>query len=202
MKVLMLDGSSRSSSAPTVMSRSINIRVGSSFRDCAVLGPPQLLIFTVHVRPVGMGADGKSQGCYAPSLWWFHSNWLNSHFNSCRLSFRSWKAFSSVDARSRLIMKLWPFVVKAHRGNHWMFLFIKDHESFPRPDTSAFPAVSSDDLLHPMEGWFRATALESQITLLFGGKKPWSTHSKVLSLTCVHIHSQYLNILCPGSNIS
>jgi hypothetical protein len=30
--------------------------------------------------------------------------------------------------------------------------FIKDHKIFPRPDTSAFPDVSCDDLLHPRKG--------------------------------------------------
>jgi hypothetical protein len=190
----MLHGASRSSSAPTAMSRSTKSRVCRSCRNCALQGPPQFSTSTVQIKLVGMGVIGKSQGCYAPNLWWLSCIWMHSYFNSCRLSLRNWKASSSVDTRNRLTMKFWPFVVKAHRGNHWGFLFIKDHESFPRPDASAFPEVSSDDLLHPREGWYWVSAMQTKITLLFGGKEPWSTPT--CSDSPVHILLLSIWIFC------
>jgi hypothetical protein len=119
---------------------------------------------------------------------------MHCYFDSCWLSLRNWKASSSVDTRNRLIMKLWTFVVKSHRGNCWMFLFIMDHESFPRPDASAFPEVSSDDLLHLRKGWYRATAIQSQITLPFRGKETWTTPT--CSDSPVHIHPLSNWIFC------
>jgi hypothetical protein len=202
MKVLMLGGSSSSRSAPTAMSRSINTRVGSSCRDCAVLGPPQLSTSTLQVRLVGMGADGKSQGSCAHNLWWFQCIWLHIYFNSWSWSLGNWKAFSGVDTRNRLIMKTWPLVVKAHRGNHWGFLFTKDHASIPIPDASASPEVFSDDLLHPREGWYRATEIQSQFPKSRFLGEGTLVSSTVFSLTCAHTHSQLLNILCLEYNFN
>jgi hypothetical protein len=42
--------------------RSSNSVVSRIGRECAGLWPPQPSTFTVHVRPVGLGADGKSHG--------------------------------------------------------------------------------------------------------------------------------------------
>jgi hypothetical protein len=54
--------SSRTRADSTLVPRSTNSIVSRIGRDCAVLWPPQPSTFTVRVRPVGLGADGKSQG--------------------------------------------------------------------------------------------------------------------------------------------
>jgi hypothetical protein len=201
MKVLMLGVSLRSRSAPIAMS--INTRVSTSCKDCAVLGPPQLITSTVQVRLVGMGANGKSQGSSAPNLWWFQCIWLHTYFNSWRWSLGNSKAFFGVVTRNRLIMKTWPLVVKAHRVNHWGFLLTEDHASIPRPDASASPEVSSDDFLHSREDWYRVTAIQSQFpkSRLLGGRNI-SLLQSIQPHLCTHTHSQLLNILCLGYNFN